>query len=267
MFLCVLPSCPVLAETEHEVLYPVASAHTVLHKGNVTIDVSNNHLGYIMVRHEVAPGEFLTTLTHEEDTTYQFDLAGDGEYNTMPLSEGDGRYSIEVYELAVPGTNRYHRIYDNKIDVTMPDPHSVFLIPNQYVWFTKDSALVGKSEELCAEVTDDYDKIYTLYDYVAENILYDYIKAVTVKPGYIPDADETLATGRGICFDFSVLLAGMLRQQGIPTKLVIGKHMSTNPPIPHAWTKVYVDGNWMIMDATLRVDAYLDPDYMELRVY
>jgi len=59
----------------------------------------------------------------------------------------------------------------------------------------------------------------------------------------------------------------MLREQGIPAKLIIGKHMSSNPPMPHAWTQVYIDGNWWLMDPTLKVDALLDPDYIEMKAY
>lgn len=266
---CILFSYPVIssAELTHtEPIYPIASATNVLKKDAITVDISNDWLGYIMIRQEVRPGEFITTLTHM-DSVYQYDQKSDGEYATYPLSEGDGRYAIEVYELSVPNTNRYHRIFSNSIDVVMPDPYAVFLIPNDYVWFTRDSAIIQKSEELCEGLTDAYDMVDAIYQYVTDNILYDYIKAATVSPHYIPNADETLATGRGICFDFAVLFAGMLREQGIPAKLIIGKHMSTNPPMPHAWTQVYLDGNWRLMDPTLKVDAYMDPDYLEMRAY
>ena len=215
---CILPSYPVFAGAGlvyTEPIYPEASAEKVFKKDNVTVDVSNNWLGYIMVKHEPKPGEFITTLTHGEKT-YQFNLMGDGEFDTYPLSEGDGQYAIEVYELTVPGTNRYKRIFDNSINVTMPDPHSVFLIPNSYVWFTRESALVDKSEELCEGLSDRYDKISILYEYVSENILYDYIKAVTVAPHYLPDSDVTLATAAASALILRRCSPGCFGSRGFP---------------------------------------------------
>ncbi|MCL1796589.1 MAG: transglutaminase-like domain-containing protein, partial [Clostridia bacterium] len=136
-----------------------------------------------------------------------------------------------------------------------------------YVWFTDESALVQKSIELCAGATDNYEKINILYGFVSEHMLYDYIKAVSITPPYLPDTDETLRTGRGICFDFAVLLAGMLRVQGIPTQLVIGKLLSNNSPMDHAWNKVFLDGNWLMVDPTFKIGAFRQADYVQERVY
>lgn len=265
---CVLPLYLTLAETECEhddPIYPDASERNVLQKGQVTVDISNAWQGYIMVRLEISPGEFIVILARG-DKKHQHHLKGDGEYTTLPLSKGNGEYVINVYELTEPGTNIYREVFHNKFDVFMPDPLSVFLIPNGYVWFTRESALVAKAEELCAKAADDYELIDILFNYVSENIMYDYIKAVTVARHYRPDADEILEIGRGICFDYAALFAGMLRAHGIPTKLVIGNHMASNPPRPHAWTEVYMDGNWRLMDPTFKVDIHLDPNYVAQKV-
>ena len=39
------------------------------------------------------------------------------------------------------------------------------------------------------------------------NISYDEEKARTVESGYLPDVDETLESGKGICFDYAALNA------------------------------------------------------------
>ena len=41
------------------------------------------------------------------------------------------------------------------------------------------------------------------YTYVTEHITYDYDKADSVEAGYLPDVDETLQSGTGICFDYA----------------------------------------------------------------
>ena len=77
---------------------------------------------------------------------------------------------------------------------------------------------------------------------------------------YLPNIDDTMASGKGICFDYASLMAAMLRSQGIPTKLVVGYSGAAY----HAWISVYLketgwvdkiiqfDGeNWSLVDPTL----------------
>ena len=83
--------------------------------------------------------------------------------------------------------------------------------------------------------------------------------AATVTSGYLPDLDTVLSKMSGICFDYAALMTGMLRSQGVPTKLVIGYAGD----VYHAWINVYssstgwVEGvvyfdgvNWQRMDPT-----------------
>jgi transglutaminase-like putative cysteine protease len=71
--------------------------------------------------------------------------------------------------------------------------------------------------------------------------------------------DDVLTRGKGICFDYAALMTGMLRSQGIPTKLVLGYAGE----VYHAWITVYseetgwianiitFDGHtWNLMDPT-----------------
>ena len=103
-------------------------------------------------------------------------------------------------------------------------------------------------------------KYRKIYNYVINNMTYDEEKAESVKPGYITNLDEILESKKGICLDYAVLIAGMLRSQNIPCKVVVGYAGD----IYHAWISVYVEekmtaicGNrsydsehWMRMDPT-----------------
>ena len=113
----------------------------------------------------------------------------------------------------------------------------------------------------------DVDILKTFYNYVTSHITYDYDKANSVEAGYLPDIDETLLTGTGICFDYAALLTAMLRSQDIPCKLEIGY----SGEIKHAWIDVYIRGKgwatkavsfdgdtWQLMDPTF--DANSDDD-------
>lgn len=76
-----------------------------------------------------------------------------------------------------------------------------------------------------------------IYNFVIKNISYDEEKAQNVSYGYLPNVDDTLASGTGICFDYAALMTAMLRSQNIPTKLEVGYSGDTY----HAWISTYVD--------------------------
>lgn len=71
-----------------------------------------------------------------------------------------------------------------------------FLYPNQYVKFDASSQVVAAAKDLSANCHDDLEVIISVYNYVVENITYDYDKAENVKSGYIPDVDEILRSKR-----------------------------------------------------------------------
>lgn len=118
-----------------------------------------------------------------------------------------------------------------------------------------------KGRELAGkECYSDLDVVTQIYNFVIKNISYDKKKAENVPYGYTPDPDETLDTGKGICFDYAALMSAMLRSQRIPTKLEVGY----SGDVYHAWISCYVDEigwvdniiefdgkNWSIMDPTL----------------
>ena len=76
--------------------------------------------------------------------------------------------------------------------------------------------------------------------------MYDYVKMVTVKPGMMPDIDECFEKRMGICQDLSSTTVCMLRSQGIPAKLVIGKANGQY----HAWVQVTLNGEEKLFDPT-----------------
>ena len=110
------------------------------------------------------------------------------------------------------------------------------------------------------------------YEYIKENIVYDYDKAAGDVTGYVPDPDQTLSSGKGICFDYASLAAAMLRSQGIPCKLVVG-YAGT---VYHAWINaysqkqgwisnaIYFDGTtWKLMDPTFASTGNSSPEIMK----
>jgi transglutaminase-like putative cysteine protease len=241
-------------------LYPQADGTTVYQKSDTTLDASNAGQGYVMLKHEETT-KLLKVRVILGDSVYIYDLAADNEYETIPLTFGDGSYQFQVYR-QVSG-KRYTLEANLSVDVTLADETLPFLYPNQYVWYTADSAAVQKAAELCEGLVTDEEKLGAIRTFVDTNITYDYDLAASVQSGYIPVIDDVLAKGSGICFDYSCLTACMLRTQGIPTQLVIG-YADTSY---HAWNNVYLDGEWSRLDTTVEANNMKVTQYTEERIY
>ncbi|WP_405374205.1 transglutaminase family protein [Pseudobutyrivibrio sp.] len=240
------------------VLTPEASGTEVYENDDASIDVSNASDGYVMVAYKGSAAKVRMLIETPAGNTYNYLMDLDGTYDVFPLSEGSGTYKIGVYENL--HDNQYAVAFSQSVNITLKDEYSMYLYPNAYVHFTASSTAVKKGQELAAGADTDLDVVENVYHYITKNIKYDYDKAETVESGYVPDVDETLATGKGICFDYASLMGAMLRSQGIPTRLEIG-YAGTEY---HAWISVYTketgwidkviqfDGsNWTLMDPTL----------------
>ena len=241
-----------------KVLTPEASGTEVYSNDDASIDASNAAEGYVMVKYTGDAAKVRMLIETPAGNTYNYLMDLDGNYDTYPLSGGSGTYKIGVYENL--HDDQYATAFTQSVNVTLKDEYSMFLYPNAYVDFTASSNAVKKGQELAEGASTDIDVVKNVYHYIIKNVDYDYDKAETVQSGYVPVVDETLATGKGICFDYASLMGAMLRSQGIPTRLEIG-YAGTEY---HAWVSVYTaetgwidniiqfDGaEWTLMDPTL----------------
>ena len=244
-------------ETVTDFLLPDSSGISVYGNDFISIDASNSSEGYIMLQYSGVASKVRLQVTTPDQTVYSYCMTSE-DYETFPLTGGDGNYHMEVYEHAFD--DKYALSFSQDISVTLNDEFKPFLYPNQYVWFTPESKAVRLGMELSDKASDDLDYVEQVYNYVIENITYDEEFAAHIPVEYIPDIDQTLKTGTGICFDYASLMAALLRSQRIPTKLVVGY----SGTVYHAWISVYLkeagwvdniiefDGNnWSLMDPTL----------------
>lgn len=246
-----------------DVPLPEASGDIVYEGNGVTVDASHTEDGYIMVKGISSDTRLKAQVTLGEET-YTYDLNQQEEYEVYPLQMGNGSYEVQVFQ-QVEGTS-YSPIYQTEFEVEMPDTDRVFLYPSQYVWYTNDKNAVKLSYDLCVELSSDADKAACIYDYIVAYLSYDNEKAATVEKGYLPDVDATLRERKGICFDYAALFAAMLRAQDIPVRLAIGYVQPEN--IYHAWNQVYIDGEWVWMDATFGPSSsHTEDNYTQERQY
>ena len=236
-----------------------ASFHPELAVGTETvrIDISAVAEGYVGVS-ATSDARLKFQVRCGEDV-YNYDLASDGTPSVFPLSSGDGDYRFRVMKNIAE--SRYAEEYAVDCTVKLADPFQPFLRPSDYVSYSAGSACVRKAEELTQTAHSETEVVEAIYGFICQNIRYDKAKASSVQSGYLPDPDETLATGKGICFDYAALAAAMLRSRGIPTKEVLG-YVSPDG-LYHAWNMFYTtetgwvtvkftaDGSgWIRMDST-----------------
>lgn len=252
--------------------YPPVSAPGIkeMRNDDAVIDYSNSSDGYVMVKFLASTSNRIKTLVTGPTTQYQYEIVPD-VWAALPLSDGNGSYTIGVWE-NVKGT-QYAQVITTDISVSLTDEFAPFLRSNQYVDFEDAPNTIKKASELCGGIEDTLEKVAVIYDYVVENLTYDYDKASSVQSGYLPDLDDVLDEGEGICFDYAGLMTGMLRSQGVPCKLVIG-YVDTDY---HAWISVWTqeDGwvesaiyfngkTWQRMDPTFASTGNRSDEAMEI---
>lgn len=233
-----------------DVKIPLADGGSAVIKENAEIDYSHADDGYISAVYNGGSKAAKLRVVCG-DLQYDHDLAADGTREYFPLM-GSGSYTVKVYEL-VTGKS-YACAAEGSFEADIASETGMYLYPNKYSMFEKKSKCVKKAAELCAGKDDDVEKIAAIFEYVAENITYDKELAATVKSGYVPDPDKTLASGKGICFDYSSLMVAMCRSQGIPSRLVIGY---AEPEIYHAWNEVYTkETGWITPELFFEKKGY-----------
>lgn len=184
------------------------------------------------------------------DMSYNYDLPADGSPIVVPLNMGNGTYLIRVMQNT--SGNNYVEVTSVSVDVTLESEFAPYLRPNVFCSYDDASACTAKARELAADAANEGDVMRDVCTWVASNITYDYDKAAELsgKSGYVPNPDETLASGTGICFDYASLSAAMLRGLGIPCKVVTG-YVSPDG-VYHAWNLVYINGSWTSVEFSVR---------------
>lgn len=222
-----------------------------------TLDFSNADQGYFTGQLTGKDKKVNIQVTGPDNVIYNYFLETPDTSAVFPFTAGDGNYIVLAFENV--GGDQYVSLFSYSLAVELENEFLPYLYPNQYVSFSGDSQAVKLAAELTADAETDLAALEVIYQYVTEHITYDDHKAATVQTGYLPDIDDTLQTGTGICFDYAALTAAMLRSLSIPARLEIGY----SSDVRHAWIDVYIESmgwvenavefngkEWKLMDPT-----------------
>jgi hypothetical protein len=221
------------------------------------LDFSNAAAGYVSVMSYLGDTKVKVLVESAGSDRYQYVINSGNYYATIPLTTGNGTYTVSVHENLYD--DQYAGILSQDVSVEGIDEFAPFLYPNQIVEFSAGDATVQLSQQVTENATSDVEAVDQIYMYVVQNFSYDYDKAASVAPGYEPNNDDMLASRMGICYDFASLAATMMRAQRLPTKLDVGYCGQAY----HAWIEVYTTdqgwvrkkiefagNNWVRMDPT-----------------
>lgn len=121
------------------------------------------------------------------------------------------------------------------------------------------AAVQTVSDSVTQGASTDYDKILLLYEWVTDNIYYDYEAYENGKQSFT-DPEEVLEERRAVCQGYASLLQSLIQAQGIPciqTDVYALGASTTGSWTPeyaameqsnHICTEAWVDGRWICMD-------------------
>ncbi len=228
--------------------WPADPGKNVKKNGKLRVDIATAEDGYIQVSIKSKSSKKMKLRITKGKEALTYDLNNKGEYEIFPLQLGNGKYEVALYE-NIKGKS-YSAAGSVTVNAKMADPESCFYYPNQYVNYNKDTAAVAEAEKICKD-KDRNQSYEAICSYMKNNFVYDYIKAINIKSGMLPDIDEAWSKHMGICQDLSAIMCCMLRTQGFPARMMIGMADKTY----HAWVEVKFNNEDHFFDPTVAVSG------------
>ena len=178
---------------------------------------------------------------------YYYDL--NKEEDCFPLQFGQGNYTVAVLENT--SGNNYKVLSKKTFNADIKDENEVYLKSAQPVIWNENMKAIKFAKTVSQDKKTTTEIVQALYDYIVDNVKYDYVKIKNISSDYIPNIETIFKEGKGMCYDYSALFGAMLRSCGIPAKLVKGYKDDIKDY--HAWNEVYMDGDWVVIDTTYDV--------------
>lgn len=204
-------------------------------------------------------------------SAYYLDENGNKQYTTTIDTDNFGN-SIATFKISKVTKSNYsfyinaHIVSQNNFslkdqDYNLLNPINDF---NEYKLPTKNiqsnaSEIISLANSI--KTSDDaLTELVEITNWIHQNIEYD-----ETYGGAIENSLTVLSTRKGVCDEFSVLEAALLRARGFPVKYVTGFANSSKKWEPHAWLEAYVPNQgWLSVDPTYGEVGMLDATHVVL---
>ena len=188
----------------------------------------------------VAPESFDSPTYKQQITNFKVKFSPEAQ-ETTEATDARGNRIIQASWTHVPGvvdavisfdaqTSTGLKAIDSEAPfplVSVPDQMKVYLQASEQVQ-TNDPAIRELSLQLTKDVKTQFDAVQRVVSWVVDHVRY-------VNPPVQYDALYSLQSGKGNCQNFSHLTAALLRNVGVPVRIVNGVTM--NQPFNVAWEK------------------------------
>lgn len=165
----------------------------------------------------------------------------DGQVVYLQLNKGPGTGKVTVYD-KFANDRIFKAVIEEYIEVTEEDIEKSKTCSSSLYDYEGNPLLMKVVDELWDDTKSEKENARASYDWVIDNISYSNNRLDETTIGYLPDFTMMLERHEGICGDYAVLLATMLRYKGIHAWKCGGYN--------HAWTGAELDGEVVLMDAT-----------------
>lgn len=219
--------------------------------GGIFVDTGSTPNGVVLVRvnsSAIAAGTRCKAIFRDGDGNilFQYNILVRDRYVGLPLNRGNGPYNLLVAKNV--GGDSYTPEMLLSFNVSLTSSLKPFTAASVMSDFSRGSTSVQRANSLTSGITTADGKVSAVYSWIVANISYDRDLANSISSSqityYLPDPDRTMASRKGICFDYASLMCAMLRSQGIPTRLIMG----STPQGYHAWNEVYFEGSgWVVV--------------------
>ena len=100
-------------------------------------------------------------------------------------------------------------------------------------------------------VSDPHEKCRRLSSYIRSHL-----RPAAFSTSLRP-ASEVAISKKGDCTEYAVLLAAVMRSEGVPSRVAVGFTYVPHPAsfAPHMWTEAWIDGQWIPFDASQSGEA------------
>ncbi len=181
----------------------------------------------------------------DEVTTYPVNVIENAFQYELSLRFGAGTYTIWV------GDSSEHFDGNIRFEVTNTlNADLRYAAPSAYV-DSKNEIVTQLSSSLVKPEMTDNEKLAAIYQWVTQNIAYDY-NAYKEQANILKPASVIIQEKKGMCRDYSFTVAALARASGLEAKIVYGqaRNGENGRTEYHAWNEVKLNGNWIFLDST-----------------
>ena len=165
---------------------------------------------------------------------------------------------VRVFNQFIKVKNRINFPPDNLPLIVQPYTHAT-----QFIDINPE--IRAKANELVEGETDYYRAIFSIGDWVENNINY---SLDTLTEDALQKSSWVIQNKYGVCDELTNLFISMLRSVGIPARFVSGQAYSNvlDNFGNHGWAEVYFPGyGWIPFDITFKQLGWVDPSHIKMR--